>query len=234
MLQQAAATGRKLFPAPVFSALRALGTLCGAPLRFSVTTGHASSALRGKAVDRNGDPIPWLTYPAIDLLSCKSLADRRVLEFGAGQSTLWFAKRAASVVSFESDPEWHSNLARALPSNAVVHLSAPSLDGIQRVLNASERFDIVLVDGLERVTAAKHALDRVTRDGVVIVDNSEGNWGPPPSYPIMDLFRAAGFMRVDFYGMAPGVIRAHCTSMFFRDGCFLFHGTENPHRLDDS
>lgn len=210
-----------------------LGTLCGAPIRFSLLSGHASSSLHGKAVDRDGQPIPWITYPAIDLLSAKTLQERRVLEFGSGQSTLWFAKHSASVVSFENDPEWHKYVAGRVPSNARVHLVPVTLEGLDEILPETQRFDLVLVDGMERLTAATHARDRVSADGVVIVDNSDGNWGPPPSYPIIDLFREAGFMRVDFYGMAPGVIRAHCTSMFFKDGCFLFRGTDIPQRLGD-
>jgi hypothetical protein len=39
-------------------------------------------------------------------------------------------------------------------------------------------------------------------------------------------------MRVDFYRMAPGVIRSHCTSVFFKRGCFLFSGTDHPQRFD--
>jgi hypothetical protein len=65
-----------------------------------------------------------------------------------------------------------------------------------------------------------------------MLDNSEGYWGgdEQKSYPIVELFQRAGFMRVDFYGFAPGVIKPHCTSIFFKDRARIFENLKPPVR----
>ena len=77
------------------------GTLVLTPLRFSLQTGHARSSLVRRAVAPSGAPLPWLTYPAIDLLANVDVVGRSVLEFGAGQSTLWWLSHGAEVISFD-------------------------------------------------------------------------------------------------------------------------------------
>lgn len=36
------------------------------------------------AVDANGDPIPWITYPALDFIRKRVTRDLTVFEFGSG------------------------------------------------------------------------------------------------------------------------------------------------------
>jgi hypothetical protein len=159
MLERAASVGRKYLPVRVFGMLRGLGTACATPIRFSLLSGHASSARRSRAVDSRGEPMPWLTYPAIDLLRAKQLMDRTVLEFGASESTLWFTRHTASVLSFESDASWQRHVTSQLPANTRVHVLPSTLEGIGAYLEPGQRFDLVLVDGMERATAAAYARD---------------------------------------------------------------------------
>src|ERR1700710_1149341 len=86
--------------------LRDIAVAAVTPLIFSFKTGHLRASLSGLSVDRFGNPLPWVTYPAIEFLMGLDLSDARVLEFGAGQSTLWFAKCAQSVLSYDESPEW--------------------------------------------------------------------------------------------------------------------------------
>ena len=44
----------------------------------------------------------------------------------------------------------------------------------------------------------------VASQGGIVLDNSEGFWGTEGSYPVIELFEREGFLRVDFYGFAPG------------------------------
>ena len=60
---------------------------------------------------------PWLTEGAIDFLSHFVRPGFRVLETGSGASTLWFAKRAKSVVSIEDDPDWYAAVTAALAAD---------------------------------------------------------------------------------------------------------------------
>ncbi|MGC1360796.1 MAG: hypothetical protein WA826_06450, partial [Silvibacterium sp.] len=66
--------------------------------------------MKRAAVSKNGEPIPWYTYPIIDFLSDRDFKNKNILEFGGGQSTLWWAKRARRVVTFEGKREWHDRI----------------------------------------------------------------------------------------------------------------------------
>jgi hypothetical protein len=221
---------KQRLPRGLWRIIRGLGTALVTPFMFSLDSGHARSALRGRAVDREGAPLPWYTYPAVDLLRAKDLSDYRVLEFGAGQSTLWWAARAREVLAFEDDPTCCAELVPRLPANVRLRQVERDQTAMSDALRNEAGFDIVVVDGLDRLQAARLAVELVAEDGAILFDNSEGYWGPPPSYPIMDLFREAGFLRIDFYGYAPGVVLPHCTSLFFRGSCRLLRGGENPVR----
>ncbi len=56
------------------------------------------------------DRLPWLTFPAIDILQQKTANESRVFEFGGGGSTLFFLDRAGKVVTVEHNEEWFNYL----------------------------------------------------------------------------------------------------------------------------
>ena len=141
--------------------------------------------------------IPWWTYPAIDRVEA-FLADRgdrcRVLEFGAGASTLWLARRCKEVHSVEHDIEFADQLAPLLEDhpNVTLHKVAavrthgvpavPSqrrghehLDFAPYVAMADEiggMFDLVVVDGRARVASLRAAVPHLAEDGVLVFDNA--------------------------------------------------------------
>jgi len=203
------------------------------PIRFASTTGHFKSSIARRAVDVHGDPLPWFSYPAIFFLQQLDLGNDDVLEFGGGQSTLWWADYAKSVFTVEHDPEWFSYLRKEVQRSNVTLNLAEDLDAHAR-LPLGRQFSVVLIDGGDRLKCAGTALDVVHGDDpLVILDNSEGHWTADgsASYPILDLFDAAGWLRVDISGYAPGTIRPTCTSFFFRPGTKRLTGLRPPPRL---
>ena len=56
------------------------------------------------------DDQPWLTTAAINYLNnyINKIYNIKILEFGSGGSTLWFAKQANinTIISIEHDPRW--------------------------------------------------------------------------------------------------------------------------------
>lgn len=212
---------RRLLPAWAASPIRRLGTAVLTPLIFSYRTGHLRSSLLAKAVKRDGTPLPWYTYPSIDFLKNRDFADKSVLEFGAGQSTLWWADRAKHVVSLEGDKGWYEHIARTMPGNVALHLVSTEspeacVENVRRVLaQHSGPFDVIVIDGLYRFEMADIARELLADDGAIICDNAEG-------YGIEEAFRHSGMNRVDFYGHTPGVVLPHSTSIFFGPSSFLF------------
>jgi hypothetical protein len=84
--------------------------------------GQWRSIAQRSAVDRQGQPLPWYTYPAIEYLNTFDLSNCNVFEFGAGNSSLYWARRARTVTSVEDDAQWHEQVqARALPNQDLLH-----------------------------------------------------------------------------------------------------------------
>jgi hypothetical protein len=71
------------------------------------------------AEDASG-PVPWITYPALRMLDRVVRPHFKVFEYGAGNSSLWWAARVAQVVSVEHDPVWAGIVGARAPSNLTV------------------------------------------------------------------------------------------------------------------
>lgn len=145
--------------------------------------------------------LPWWTYESADLVQqhLTALGGRaRVFEFGSGASTVWLARRAASVDSVEHVPAWAERV-RALLATTPGLLCRPAVHVVEPVPSASPEtpsgspsaqgldftayvrtihevrgpFDLVLVDGRAREAAVRAALDVVAPNGVVLLDDAQ-------------------------------------------------------------
>lgn len=213
---------RRIMPSIVADPIRRVATALITPIVFSIRSGHFLSSLRKAAVTSKGLPIPWYTFPTIDFLRFRDFSGSKILEFGGGQSTVWWSKRAEEVVTFEGDRDWLRRIEKDSRSNVRLHLvnyedPRSCLEEVQHVLkeNYFEKFDLIIIDGLYRTELIEVALAHVKTTGAIIADDSEG-------YGFYEGLKDHGFMRVDFFGHAPGVVLPRCTSIFFRDPCFLF------------
>lgn len=193
-----------------------------APFVFSVRSGHFLSAIKSRSMDRRGEALPWYTYPAIDYLSELDFSGADVLEFGGGQSTLWWCKRAKSVTCLEADRQWSMELATRLNGRAAIHHVTSPAEAAKTV--SDDLFDVIVVDDGSgvgpdgRVDNAETAFRKIRPNGLIIVDNSDA----PYSHPIARMAYDTGWSRIDFLGFAPGSLKPYCTSLFFKELSPLF------------
>ena len=217
----ASAALRRLLPAGVWRPLRAMATAVITPLRFAHVTGHWKSSLATAAKSQRGKPLPWYTYPAIDFLTQRDFSGKRVLEFGGGQSTLWWAGRAASILTLEEDESWYRSLKPRVGANVDLHHVAVdhatrTVEPVRALLEAqgSAKFDVIIIDGHLRRELTDLAFRHLAPLGALILDNAEG-------YGFHEEIKSRNCRRIDFFGFAPGVSRRHCTSLVFVGDCFL-------------
>ena len=114
-------------------------------------------------------PIPWLPQGAINFLEEYLTKDMNMLEFGAGDSTLWFAERVGYIYSIEYDWKWMVKIERKIRQSGKnnVGLSLIQPPEINSLL------DFILVDGGNRVLNFRQALRVLKPGGVIMLDNSE-------------------------------------------------------------
>ncbi|HET9211478.1 MAG TPA: hypothetical protein VFR03_13805 [Thermoanaerobaculia bacterium] len=118
--------------------------------------------------------IPWLGYRGVRRISGLVGPGTRVLEFGSGFSTVWFARRGARVLSIEMREDWAARVQDLLvkvPGHSVRIVVAEPPYSPELV--AGEEFDFVLVDGDGRDSAMATALSVVRSGGYVYFDNAD-------------------------------------------------------------
>lgn len=183
---------------------------------FLHDTGWLSSMSKGEAVNADGEPIPWMTYPAIDFLDKRISSEMEVFEYGTGNSTLWWGARVARLVSCEHDKEWFATFqAKVTRSNTTYMLrrtKGGATEYCDEVSNYPAQFDILVIDGRDRVRCIFNGLASLKKDGVVIWDNSDR----AEYQEGYDLLLASGFKRIDFWGPGPLATRRWCTTIFYR------------------
>lgn len=209
-------------PSFVSKLIRSFGTAFLTPVFFSIRSGHFRSSWTNRPVTSTGHPLPWYSYPFIEFLEARSFHDCNILEFGGGQSTLWWAERAAKVVTLEGNESWYEFLKSSAPENVsifLVPLDSPAscVESVQRILaeNDFKSFDVVVIDGLYRAEMIDIALQVISEDGAIIGDTTENE-------DLFEGFRNKGMFRADFYGYVPGNVQRSCMSIYFNDKSPLF------------
>ena len=108
------------------------------------------------SVDCQGNPVPWYTYPTTEFLSHLDLAGFNIIEYGSGNSTLWWAGRAKQVTSVEHDETWHNRVKNKSLSNPCKISYKLAKEPSVYCSFAANEHDIVIVDGKYRRECIEH------------------------------------------------------------------------------
>lgn len=180
--------------------------------------GWFKSAWKEASVDKDGQPVPWMTYPAIYVIDQRITKKMKVFEYGSGNSTLYWAKKAKSVIAVEGDQFWQEKLQKTAPKNATIIYRPLGEEYSQAIQRQEGSFDIVVVDGRLRVDCAKASVDKLSKAGVIVWDNTDRERYKPG----MKYLEGKGFKRLDFYGPVPIDNLASLTSIFYKPGTNVF------------
>lgn len=127
-------------------------------------------------------PIPWLTFDAIRELNKHVGPGVEVFEYGAGHSTLYWAKRGARVYSVEHDKVWYDLLMEKIKGNSeslnITLFYEVNKDGyVTAIKHATpSQFDMILVDGAYRRECILEAIPHLKPGGYLVVDNTDWHW----------------------------------------------------------
>lgn len=175
--------------------------------------GWEASASGFTSVDGQGNPIPWITYPAIHFLENRVGKGMKVFEYGSGNSTRWWASRVAVVHSVEHDREWYEKISGTLPDNAKLSYVELEYGGLySQAVAGDQRWNVVVVDGRDRVNCLKQSINYVANDGVILLDNSDRE----EYREGIEFLLGHGYKMIAFRGLAPIVTYVSETSIFYR------------------
>lgn len=121
--------------------------------------------------------IPWIAYDGIETLKNFLTKESRVLEFGSGMSTVWYAKHAREIYSVEDYRPWYEKvkgiLAKNHLHNAHYHYADDSLDYQTFMSEDEEGFDLIMVDGSLRSACIASSTKLLKPGGILYLDNSD-------------------------------------------------------------
>jgi len=180
--------------------------------------GWIKSLKTRKSVDNNNNPIPWVTYPFFYFIKERLKDDFEIFEYGTGFSTLYYAKIVKKIYTVEDDVGWYKEMKTQASDNVILYLNQINEENKyeQSIHISNKYFDLVIIDGRKRVKCILEGLKRLNQRGVIILDDSERERYREGIETILK----AGFKRLDFWGIAPGVTDLKSTTVFYKeDNC---------------
>ncbi len=199
----------RILPLSIRRSLKAYKTL-------SIDLGHYRTTRDNSCLDENGDPIPWITYPAIDYLKQFDFSDKIMFEFGSGNSTLFWSSRVQRITSVESNPRWHEQMKPLLPSNVNYLLHTDTTNYVDSIRLTAGNYDIIVIDGKARLKCTQAAIQHLKPGGFILLDNSD--WYSESSA----LLRSADLIEVDFSGFCP-ILGHRCVTSLYLKRDFNLH-----------
>lgn len=175
---------------------------------LSFDYGYLRSAAAMRSIDAAGEPLPWITYPAIEFIKQLDLRDKSVFEYGCGGSTVFWSRVAKRVDSVEDNKAFFDEVQPQLPANCRLSLR-PIPDQYVEAVSERGPYDIIVVDGHSRVRCCEIAPKYLRPGGFILLDNSD--WFFDGSAKL----REAGLIEVDMAGMAPIGDFVSTTSFYF-------------------
>lgn len=205
-------------------------------------TGLIQSIWRQRPSTPTGRPVPWWSLPAIDFIDRINLDGLRVVEFGSGNSTLWWGERKKCgqcfmFHSYEPFLEYwlemrfkhefyHANVAGSSTEEQYLAMLESIVARTRRNM-AYGANDLIVVDGPIHIRAKEidAALTLLSPNGLLVIDDF--NW---LSLDVAENLKKEGFYRLDLWGGSPGCSYTKLTTLFCRDfrvwfNCMVSVGT---------
>jgi predicted O-methyltransferase YrrM len=129
-----------------------------------------------------GSSGPWMVRSAVSELEARVGPSTRVLEVGAGYSTLWWARRVREVVTLEASADWAARLRDDLRSANLTNVTiedVPMAEVLAALaLPTRGSFDVAVVDcfeipGVSRLDVLQAVAPLVGPGGVLVLDDSD-------------------------------------------------------------
>jgi predicted O-methyltransferase YrrM len=125
---------------------------------------------------------PWIAYSSVKFLKNFLKHDSRVLEFGSGMSTIWYARNAGEVFSVDDHKLWHQKVCDIIKEqkihNITYKLAVNDGEYVSFMSEDQQGFDLVMVDGNHRSKCIEYAAKLVRQGGILYLDNSDKHSQP--------------------------------------------------------
>ncbi len=177
----------RLFGAELTHRSRLAGFLKKTQVRLAETLSPARR--RQAAFERLHPEAPWFVPDSIAFIEGVLSPSFTAFEWGAGRSTLWFARRIRRVISVEGRREWHDEVQQQIRKEELtdkVDLRLAEVttefafkpEEVERYAGAIDpvpdhSLDLVVVDGHFRAACLERCLGKIREGGFLVIDNAD-------------------------------------------------------------
>lgn len=162
--------------------------------------------------------LPWLTFGAIHKIheQCDFRTHPMVFEFGAGHSTIYWARAGARVYAVESDAKWFDLVGDKVRDlgidNVTMYLKSDKEDYVRCIEKIGiVEFDMVIVDGGPRPLCVEAAIPFVRPGGLLVIDNTDWHWWNKPIRLV-----PSDWTQIPFKGQVPMNLNRNETTICIR------------------
>jgi hypothetical protein len=183
---------------------------------IEIEYGHFKSRENKLSIDNDENPIPWFTYPSIEYLKQLDLKNFNCLEWGCGNSSLFFAQKTKHITSIEDNENWFHTVDKKIKELCIYNADILFAKNEKEYIYPSieDKYDLIIIDGKYRMECIYTAIKLFSGKGFIILDNSN-------RYPdLCKIFRDNKFLQVDFIGFGPIVDFTTQTTFFFSVNSF--------------
>lgn len=177
---------------------------------LAVKYGQFRTIKKWECVNEYEEKIPWYTYPAIEYLNNINFENMTVFEYGSGNSSAYWARKAKNVFSVEDNSDWYKKVTAELAENQNVFLCESEASYLDAINHVSPKIDVIVIDGVHREKCAKLVSQHLADISLVILDNSD--WYKNTSRYLRE---ELDLIQVDFHGFGPINNYTWTTSIFF-------------------
>ena len=174
------------------------------------------------AVDADGEPIPWYTYPAIEYIKQMDISSKNIFEYGCGYSSLYWAGRAGKVCSVDHNADWIEKIRPLMRANQQVLMRENRDQYARAICEFTDRLDIIVIDGAWRNECVAEVLKRADQETIIILDNSD--W----YRDVAATLKSNGYFEISFNGFGPIANFTWATSIFLPWNSSWGNGISDP------
>lgn len=171
---------------------------------LSIDYAQYNSIKNWNCISKNGEEIPWYTYPAIEYLENIDFSEKIIFEYGSGNSSLYWQNSAKEVISVEHDKLWFKKINNKgnRQTNQTILLRGNNESYENSIAEINKKFDVIIIDGIRRVECSKmigNYLNYESTEGfMIILDNSD--WYPEVAKYLRETL---DLIEIDFHGFGP-------------------------------
>jgi len=206
-------------------------------------TGYIES-ISNKLPLRHGLPIPWITYSALEFLESNVSSNAKVLEFGAGFSSIFWALRGNDISYLDFNKNWNDCISNTLDElgreclissksifDELSSVYPPFIEEFKQMLSIEERATSANFSN----SLNSYILEKIEMANLIVIDGHYRNFflemcARADSKAVIVLDNAerneyetgktaildAGFFKIDFTGLGPVNPYGWTTSIFIK------------------